>query len=278
MSWWCGLDVPHSLSMAAYVVLCLSFALILSDLCGEPWWYDRRTHPPKIEEGRLQFLSEHIMRCKYSTDTHWHVLPWVVVYLFTLSLVQTLYTWVRLNMLVQFQRAHVQRSEDVVGSQWHVVFAAALVATSIGLGMVVEFDHEYVPVEYAASDAPIEWKNRIYPHYVGVLLLLGGYISLHVPIAYLYVMQVYSRHDFSVVCEVHAQGAACADRPAQVRRGVYVGSEIIYLMLCMLFLVFWLLSMNDSAVATEYFLLAAFLLVAVLDGCLSFRIRHVYLL
>ena len=63
MSWCYGLDVPHSLSMAAYVVLCLSFALILSDLCGVPWWYDRRTHPPKIEEGRLQFLSEHIMRC-----------------------------------------------------------------------------------------------------------------------------------------------------------------------------------------------------------------------
>ena len=68
----------------------------------------------------------------------------------------------------------------------------------------------------------------------------------------------------------------CPDRPAQVRRGVYVGTEILYTMLCLLFLVFWLLSMNESAVATEYFLLAAFLVIAVLDGFLSFRLRSAY--
>jgi len=275
MSWCYGLDPPHSLSLAAYVVLCLSFVLILSDLCGEPWWYGRRTHPPRIADGHLQFLSEHIMRCKYSTERHWHVLPWVVVYLFTFSLVQTLYTWVRLNMLVRLQRAHVQSCEDVVCSKVHVVFVAALVATSLGLGMVVEFDHEYVPAEHSHADSgAIEWRDRIYTHYVGVLLLLGGYIGLHLPIAYLYVMQVYSRHDFTVVCE--ADEVVCPDRPAQVRRGVYVGTEILYTMLCLLFLVFWLLSMNESAVATEYFLLAAFLVIAVLDGFLSFRLRSAY--
>ena len=215
------------------------------------------------------------MRCKYSTDTHWHVLPWAVVYLFTFSLVQTLYTWVRLNMLVRLQRAHVQSCEDVVCSKVHVVFVAALVATSLGLGMVVEFDHEYVPAEHSHADSgAIEWRDRIYTHYVGVLLLLGGYIGLHLPIAYLYVMQVYSRHDFTVVCE--ADEVVCPDRPAQVRRGVYVGTEILYTMLCLLFLVFWLLSMNESAVATEYFLLAAFLVIAVLDGFLSFRLRSAY--
>ena len=108
-------------------------------------------------------------------------------------------------------------------------------------------------------------------------MLLGGYISLHLPIAYLYVMQVYSRHDFTVVCEAdEGQSVVCPDRPAQVRQGVYVGTEILYTMLCLLFLVFWLLSMNESAVATEYFLLVTFLVIAVLDCFLSFRIRSAY--
>ena len=279
MSWCYGVDLPHSVSLAGYVLLCASFVLILSDVCGEPWWYGRRTHPPKIDEGRLQYLSEHIMRCKYSSETHWHALPWLVTYLFTFSLVQTLYTWVRLNMLVQLQHAQLHRRDALLYSKTHVVFAVALVVTTVGLAIVVEFDHEYVPEDGTdpGSAAPIVWINLIYTHYVGVLMLLGGYIAVHVPIAYLYVMQVYSRHDFTEVCEDEpGLREACADRPAQVRRGVYVGSEILYVMLCFLFLVFWVFSMNDSAVATEYVLLVSFLFIAVLDGCLSLRIRFLY--
>ena len=277
MPWCYGADLPHWLSVTAFLALCAVFALILSDVCGEPWWYDRRIYAPKIDEGNLQFLSEHIMRCKYSTETHWHVLPWSLMYLFTFSLVQTLYTWVRLNMLLRLQRAHLHGSDAEPYSKVHVFIAAALVVSSLVLCMVVEFDHEYLPEDPTDRESPIVWKNRIYPHYVGVLMLLGGYIAVHIPIAYLYVMQLYSQHDYSVVCE-SGGGEACAYRPAQARRGVYVGSEILFTLLCMLFLVFWAFSMNDSAVATEYALLAAFLLIAVLDGVMSLRMRHLYAL
>jgi len=106
------------------------------------------------------------------------------------------------------------------------------------------------------------------------MMLLGGYFALHISIAYVYVMEVYSRHDYSVVCERSCEnGEAYIDHPAQMRRSVYVGTSYC---MCFVVLVFWIFSMNDSAVLMKYFLLSAFLLITVLDGFLSFRIKFDY--
>jgi len=46
-------DRTHGVALLGYVGLCVYFGLILSDVCGEPWWYDRRVFPPKIEQDCL---------------------------------------------------------------------------------------------------------------------------------------------------------------------------------------------------------------------------------
>jgi len=86
-----------------YVVLGGLMGVIVSDVCGLPPWYDTRTHPPVTPDGRLQYVSEHIMRCKYSENAVWRAVPWATVYCFAVMLMQVLHTWVCLHKIEALQ-------------------------------------------------------------------------------------------------------------------------------------------------------------------------------
>jgi len=204
------------------------------------------------------------------------VVPWTVVYFLTLMLVQTLYTWVRLNILLQIQTAHVPGNCTVRHSRMHVTFAVGLVVTLLGLMFVIEFDHEPIPQNPADETGPIVWVTRYYSHYVGVVILVTSYFALHVPMAYIYVMHLYSCDDYALACETQAERGAAHAWPARILRGVYVGTEFVYAVLYLFFLGFWFLHINGGAVATEYILLLAFMVLEVLDGFLTFRLRYAY--
>ena len=89
--------------MANYIVLGVLLILIMSDACGLPPWYSVRTHPPVTPEGHFQYVSEHIMRCKYSQSAFWRVVPWITLYCFTVMLMQVMHTWVMLHKIEALQ-------------------------------------------------------------------------------------------------------------------------------------------------------------------------------
>ena len=93
----------HRLFVANYVVLGVFFCVLCSDECGEPVWYGQREHPPVTPEGRLQYVSEHLMRCKYSDNALLRQVPWLTVYAFAVLLMQMLHTWVSLHMIEALQ-------------------------------------------------------------------------------------------------------------------------------------------------------------------------------
>ena len=93
----------HFLFLANYVVLVVLFGVLCSEVCGEPRWYGARTHPPVTPEGHLQYVSEHIMRCKYSDSALLQQVPWLTVYAFAVLLMQVLHTWVSLHMIEALQ-------------------------------------------------------------------------------------------------------------------------------------------------------------------------------
>ena len=86
-----------------YIVLAVLVAFIVSDVCGLPAWYSTREHPPVTPEGRLQYVSEHIMRCKYSEHMFWRAVPWATLYCFTGMLMQVLHTWIVLHKIEALQ-------------------------------------------------------------------------------------------------------------------------------------------------------------------------------
>jgi len=273
-----GTDTTHVLLALNYVCLCVSFGLIVSDLCGLPYWYGRRVHPPITPDGHLQFLSEHIMRCKYSSDSRWLDLPWVVVYLFNVLLVQALYTWVRLNMVMQMQNAHFTGSRGVrLHPLLHVGFAVFLGISLLGLLIVVEFDHDYIPADMTDKASAIAWVDRSRTHFFGVVMLIGGYFVLHLPVIYVYTLRVFSAHDYTCMCNGPVvDSARRASRPAMIRRGLYIGSESVYLLLMCLFAILVMIGFNAGAVTTEYVLLLAFLCVAFMDLLVSYRLLQWY--
>ena len=89
--------------MANYIVLGVLLILIMSDACGLPPWYSVRTHPPVTSKGHFQYVSEHIMRCKYSQSAFWRVVPWITLYCFTVMLMQVMHTWVMLHKIEALQ-------------------------------------------------------------------------------------------------------------------------------------------------------------------------------
>jgi len=86
-----------------YIILGVFFVCIVSDICGLPAFYAVRTHPPVTPEGNLQYVSEHIMRCKYSQHALWRFLPWATLYCFNFMLMQTLHTWTVLHKVEAMQ-------------------------------------------------------------------------------------------------------------------------------------------------------------------------------
>jgi len=269
-------DRAHVLFVVNFIVMCTVFVLIASDVCGKPYWYGRREHPPVTPDGRLQFLSEHIMRCKYRTG--WYALPWVTLYLFAVQLVQTAYTWARLNMVMLLQNAHLTGTRGtVLRPTLHTGFVVVLGMTLLGLIAVVKFDHDYVPENLSdrAGARPIVLVDRSFSHFFGVMILIGGYLLLHLLIIYVYTVRIFSSHDYTCMCDGPALDS-CTDRPAMIWWGLYIGSEGVYAVLLCLFALLVALGMNAGAVTTEYVLLLAFLCLVAMDLLVSYRVMRWY--
>lgn len=268
------------LSLANYAVLVVLFAVIVSDACGQPQWYHERLHPPVTPDGRLQYVSEHIMRCKYSEDAAMRVLPWAVVYSFALLLVQATHTWIMLHMVEAQQICRLHHAGAQAHVVTHTLFSALALVTLAGMLMVVEFDHDYLPDVRAGQATITVWTDLSHVHAAGVLLLVSGFLLMHLMVLGAYLLRVQSFHDFVHMC------AGCGDpwalsKPLEspvwprVRRGTYIGGNVLLGATFGVFmLVFWL--DLTIVVATEYVLLGMVVVVSVVNLSISRHIALVY--
>jgi len=262
----------HLIFISNYVLLLLVFGIIMSDTCGIPDWYEHRVRQTWKPVG-IQFISEHLVRCRYSDS--WHALPWLAVYLFNVVLVQHMYTWTRLLMLVALQATRMGLpASSYRGAQ--MVFAALLFVSLVGLIGVVEFDHEMSPHTVTADGVPITWADLSLSHYAGVGLLLFSCLIVHMMIVYTYSQYVYNAYDFQAMCGIPEVGLG-EKQACWKRRVAYWSFEGLYAFTLVLFL-FFCLWQPTWAVLTEYILLGMFLLISMYNLVISCRLESVYLL
>ena len=194
----------HYLFAANYVVVIAVVAALCSNVCGVPAWYDKRVHPPITPDGRLQYVSEHIMRCKYSTHAFSRAVPWLMVYVFMVMLLQATHTWVCLHRIEALQIARLEsdcgRPRGAASRVWwHVTFTVLLLTALCGLLAVVHFDHDYVPkLQTSTGDGAViwQWHDRSVFHGTGVGALVTGFFWTHMLVLHAYLMLLMSLHDF----------------------------------------------------------------------------------
>lgn len=263
---------------ANYLLVTAVVAVLCSDMCGVPPWYPTRVHPPITPDGELQYVSEHIMRCKYSSDAQWRAVPWLMVYAFMVMVLQATHTWVCLHRIEALQIARLQSAGGApprVG--WHALFVVVSLTTLGGLITVVHCDHDYVP-QYPADTGMVVWRDRSMYHGAGVGALVTGFFFVHMLVLYTYLMRVKSHHDFRHMCAGQMGGpedlVVIVVMP-RVRRGVYIGSQATLFAWCCVFGGLWYFRVA-LVVLSEYVLLVFFLVVSLVNLALSRRIWVAY--
>ena len=129
----------------------------------------------------------------------------------------------------------------------HALFVAVTFTTLTGFLLLVHFDHDYLPDMGDVSG----WTDRSRVHGVGVVILITGFFALHMLVLHAYVMRVKSYHDFRDLCgglggggrewpALGKGGAAEAHLLPVLRRGVYVGTISVYLMVFVVFAFFFI--------------------------------------
>lgn len=268
----CEATTAHRIFVANYVLVVVLVFFILSDQCGLPEWYGIREHPPVTPDGDLQYVSEHIMRCKYSHVALFRWLPWIATYSFSVMLMQAMYVWVSLHMIEAKQISQLQNSGAALHLVSHVLYVGVSFATLAGMLILVHFDHDFLPDARFGESEISKWTNSTHAHAMGVILMISGYMIAHLFVLLAYVVRVKSYHDFTEMCvgvEVDKGDWGL------YRRGSYAGLVIFLLCLFCVFVILFIVD-NTLVVLTEYVLLSIFVLVSVENLSISVRIHSVY--
>lgn len=276
-------DRLHIVFVFNYICVIISFGIIISDACGRPDWYAVRVTPPVTPDGSLQFVSEHILRCKYSENSFLRMVPWFTIFLWNILLVQLLSLWVRLHMLEAFQWYRIYRGTAVKfeGSSYnltHFVYLSAIGATLSGWAILVMYDHDSIPKNWSGTGKVLTWREFVYLHKTGVVMVVFGFILLHFLIIYMYIFRITSYHDYKYMCAgVDVEDADSSDSSVMpwMRRGLYAGCEMTNLVMICFFVVFIFYGYYQ-AVLIEYVLFACFLVISLASTSLSYRVRYIY--
>jgi len=242
----------------------------MSDLCGIPDWYQSRVDVPVKPHG-IQYVSEHIVRCRYSQD--WNAIPWLAVYSFNFVLAQVLYTWVRLHVLHAVQ-AHKMQTLFPDRTGVHFLFIFLLFLSLLGLVYVIEFNYQSTPSHGTDQFAPLEWMDHSYFHYAGVITLLFSYFAMHLLVIHHYIHFIYNVYDYQNMCGVHDL-TLVENNAAWNRRAFYVSLECLYAVVVVLFVVFFYWH-QTLAVVSEYILVLFVLGISIYNLFISYRLESLY--
>ena len=200
---------------AAHAVLVLASALMLIGSCeGSPLLL------PNAERsvGGLEFISETLMQCQHSASLAQR-LPQIIGSVMSVIMLQNLAT---------FQTLAPTPGRNV----WDCVFGVLLVLTVLTWGLLISNDHHPHRV------LNVHWANAELTHaqhVYSVVSFMACYFAVHVLISRWYMAQ-----------------RAMHSRFAMLRRVSYFAADTIYILLCVLFSVFAVISNVYHAIMIEY--------------------------
>ena len=209
-------DAHVRIYAAAHTVFAVLSLMLVTDRCeGAPGIL---ANPDKSWLG-MEYISEKLMKCRYSSSA-WRLLPGVLGLAFSVVMLQHLATFDALP-------APPTRA-------WpRPAFVALIVATSVGWGLIIDFDHRPA---FAAVVPEFAW------HFLGVGIFLVSFCVLHFIVSWRY-----------------AVARAMMPQYADLRRYSYVATDALYVATCVVFCVTALLSHVYHAILLEYLIFLLFI-------------------
>lgn len=251
------------------------------------------------DEHGPRFLSAHIMQCKYDPESSHRVLPWALLLVLVLLLVQWNQTWHVLCAVqeVQAQYARALGLQQYTNSSLGTMLMDVLVVLgSLGAYLIVQYDHRWLwgPVNCKqGEDRPAAAPYNVSQyHGIGVALLLLAVIASHMLTALIYQFRVYPAMRFDTAHaadSAHLEGSLhtprtesekatlLATRYARYRRFAYINAEAFYILLALAFVVAYLLDGVAAAVWFEYCVLLFGTLLSCYNLYICVRLEQLYL-
>ena len=203
----------YAAAHAAFAVLSL---MLVTDRCEGKLGMEPN---PDTSWLGMEYISEKLMQCHYLSSA-WRLLPGVLGLAFTVVMLQHLAT---------FDALPGARTQA-----WpRPAFVALVLATSVGWGLIVDFDHR----PPFAGDAP-----EYVTHFAGVGIFLVSFCVLHIIVSWRY-----------------AASRAIEPQYAGLRRCSYLAADVLYVATCVVFCVTALLSHMYHAILLEYVIFLLFI-------------------
>ena len=167
----------------------------------------------------LEYISEKLMHCNHS-PRGLDYLPLLMSVAFSVVVMQLLETW----------RLLYRRKSAVHDA----LFTACGVLCLVGWCVLVRYDHRDRRDAFSGMDGM---------HAAGVVVFMASFIALHAASSWAYAEDIVS------VNLTHF---------AIFRREAYVASDVLYVIVCVVFAVLVILDRNSGAITAEYIILLAF--------------------
>jgi len=167
----------------------------------------------------LEYISEKLMHCNHSPRGLDYI-PLLLSVAFSVIMMQLLETW----------RLLYRRKSAVCDA----VFTACAVLCLFGWCMLVRYDHRDRRDAFSGMDGM---------HAAGVVLFMSTFLVLHAALSWAYAEDIVSVNLTSF---------------AIFRRQAYVASDVLYVIVCVVFAVLVVLDRNGGAITAEYIILLAF--------------------
>jgi len=214
---------------AAHVVFAVLSLMLVTDRCeGKSGILAN----PDTSWLGIEYISEKLMKCHYSSSA-WRLLPGVLGLAFSVVMLQHLATF---DALSSASTQALPRP----------AFVALVLATSVGWGLIVDFNHR----QAFAGDAHQHVK-----HFVGVGIFLVSFCVLHIIVSWRY-----------------AASRAIVPQYAGLRRCSYVAADALYVATCVGFCVTALLSHVYHAILLEYVIFLLFIVMNTASFVILLRI------
>jgi len=209
-------DAHVRIYAAAHTVFAVLSRMLVTDRCeGAPAIL---ANPDKSWMG-MEYISEKLMKCHYSSSA-WRLLPGVLGLAFSVVMLQHLATFDALPAPPT--------------KAWpRAAFVALVIATSVGWGLIVDFDHRPA---FVADTPEFVW------HFVGVGIFLVSFCVLHFIVSWRYAVL-----------------RAMTPQYADLRRCSYVATDALYVAMCVVFCVTAQLNHVYHAILLEYMIFLLFL-------------------
>jgi len=209
-------DAEVRVYAAAHCVFAALSVLLVTDRCeGAPGILPN----PDTSWLGIEYISEKLMKCRISASA-WRFLPGVLGVAFSVVMLQHLETFSALPAPPK--------------DAWpRGAFVALVLATSVGWGLIVDFDHRRA---FAQDAEEYPW------HFAGVGVFLASFFVSHAVVSWRY-----------------AAARAMVPRYADLRRCSYLAADALYVATCVAFCVAALLSHVYHAILLEYLIFLLFL-------------------